>query len=345
MSHSQRLKFLFDRYVRQQCSNEEVEELVALLQQADVDETLAEPMRNLWDRLKEERTDNNVDWENMYSNISISQEDDLVLISKQNINRRKRLMKIAATIIILVGIAGSYFYFVEKKTNISNQVVSVQTVAPKNIPAANQTQTIHLPDGSTVILNAESKLNYPSSFAGTNREVYLTGEGYFDIKHNTKQPFLVHTGKITIRVLGTAFDIKAYPLDKSIEVTVTRGKVQVLKENKSLGLITANQQISFSKNTEEFIEKVVDTKPILAWKPTEIIFNDMTMLDAAKKIEQRFNTTVEFANAAIKDCRVTATFSEDDMLEEMLTVICGVTKTNYTITKNKVVIDGKGCGE
>ncbi len=345
MSHSQRLKFLFDRYVRQQCSNEEVEELVALLQQADVDETLAEPMRELWERFKDDHTDNSVDWEKMYSNISASQEDDLILISQQNINRRKLWMKIAAAIIILIGIAGSYFYFTEKKTNVSKQVASAQPVVPKNIPAVNQTQTIHLPDGSTVILNAESKLNYPSSFAGTNREVYLTGEGYFDIKHNPHQPFLVHTGKITIRVLGTAFDIKAYPSDKSIEVTVTRGKVQVLKENKSLGLITANQQISFSKYTEEFIEKAVDTKPILAWKPSEIVFNDMTMLDAAKKIEQRFNTTVEFANDAIKNCRVTATFSEDDMMEEMLTVICGVTKTNYKVTKNKVVIDGKGCGE
>src|SRR6185312_10166531 len=210
-------------------------------------------------------------------------------------------------------------------------------------PPVNKRQTIHLPDGSTAILNADSHLDYPSAFTGRTREIYLSGEAYFDIKHDPSKPFLVHTGKIVTRVLGTAFDIRAYPDDETIKVTVTRGKVQVLKENKSLGLLTANQQISFSKTTEQAIRKTVDSKALVAWKPEEIAFNDISMLDAAKKIEERFNVQVEFANPLIKNCRVTATFSEDDMLDEMLTVVCGVTKSEYTIQNNKIIIDGKGC--
>ena len=104
-------------------------------------------------------------------------------------------------------------------------------------------------------------------------------------------------------------------------------------------------KISFSKKTEEFVQKTVDSKVLVAWKPEEIAFNDIPMLEAAKRIEQRFGVVVEFANPAIKNCRVTATFSEDDMLDEILTVICGVTKSNFTIQNNKITIDGKGCNE
>jgi ferric-dicitrate binding protein FerR (iron transport regulator) len=143
--------------------------------------------------------------------------------------------------------------------------------------------------------------------------------------------------------LGTAFDIKAYPGDESIEVTVTHGKVQVLRENKSMGLLTANQQISFSKKTEEYAQKQVNAAAIIAWAPDEISFDDLTMQEVARQLEQRFSVVIDFANPAIRNCRVTATFSGDDKLTEMLTVICGVSQSNYTIQNNKIIIDGKGC--
>src|SRR4029077_15158255 len=132
----------------------------------------------------------------------------------------------------------------------------------------------------------------PSAFNNINREVYLSGEAYFDIKHNPKQPFLVRTEKITTKVLGTAFDIKAYPGDENIQVTVARGKVQVLKENKSLGFVAENQQITFSKKTEDFTQNTIDIKPIIAWKPQEIFFNDITMYEAAQQIQKRFGMEV-----------------------------------------------------
>jgi ferric-dicitrate binding protein FerR (iron transport regulator) len=93
------------------------------------------------------------------------------------------------------------------------------------------------------------------------------------------------------------------------------------------------------------LQQVVDTRPLVAWKPQEISFNDISMAEAADSIRQRFGMTVEFANPAIKNCRVTATFSEDDMLDEILAVICGVTRSDYMIQNNKIIINGKGCTE
>src|SRR5688572_8298430 len=105
-------------------------------------------------------------------------------------------------------------------------------------------QFLRLPDGSTVLLNEGSKLEYPITFSGDTREVFLQGEGYFDIQHNPSKPFVVKTANVTTTVLGTAFNVKAFPSEKHITVTVTRGKVKVSKDEKVLGVITHDQQIT-----------------------------------------------------------------------------------------------------
>jgi ferric-dicitrate binding protein FerR (iron transport regulator) len=339
MDHSGRLQFLFDKYLQRQCTKPELEELISLLQEADADELLTPAMQTLWQQVKEDKTVYPVDWDSMYSTISKSEEGLVELGRRKHHPLWSAKYKVAAVIITLGIGTAAYWYATGRFDHNNNRpqaAIPVQQQVYKN-------QTIHLPDGSRVILKADSKLHYPSAFTGTTREVSLEGEGYFDIQHNPKQPFLVHAGKITTRVLGTAFDIKAYPADNTVEITVTRGRVQVMRENKNLGLVNANQQISFNKKTETYALQKVDVKPIVAWKPQEIVFNDISMLEAAKKIEQQFNMVVEFVNPAIKECRVSATFSEDDTLNEMLTVICGVLKANYTIQNNKISIDGKAC--
>jgi len=173
--------------------------------------------------------------------------------------------------------------------------------------------------------------------------VTLSGEAYFDIVHRTGQPFLVHTGKIVTKVLGTAFNVKAYPGEDAIEVTVDHGKVQVLKGRSSMGLLTDNQQMRYNKGTEGYISQKVNVEPVMAWKPAEVVFDDITMEEAAQRIGQRFNVTVSFVHPVVKDCRVTATFYQEDDLDEIMTVICAVSQSNFVIKGNTIVIDGKGC--
>jgi ferric-dicitrate binding protein FerR (iron transport regulator) len=192
-------------------------------------------------------------------------------------------------------------------------------------------------------LNKHSKLDYPVAFTAGAREVTLSGEAYFDIVHRPGQPFLVHTGKLVTRVLGTAFNIKAYPAENAIEVTVDHGKVQVMKGLSSIGMLTDNQQIRYDRGRDDYARNTVNVKPVIAWKPVEISFDDITMEEAARRIGQRFNLTVSFANPVVKDCRVTATFYQEDDLDMIMTVICGVSQSNFVIQEGKIVIDGKGC--
>jgi transmembrane sensor len=342
MDRSARINYLFDKHLQRICSREELEELVNLLQEDNAGAALSGRMQELWEEVKANDTSYPVDWNKMYDTVIRSEER----LPEIRIKRKRGWIRIAAAAMIIFSGSALYWFLNNKAGNEGRpHTATTDVVKPRDSLRVNKRQIIHLPDGSTVILNADTRLDYPSAFSGKTREIFLSGEAYFDIKHDPKKPFLVHTGKIVTKVLGTTFDIKAYPGDESIKVTVTRGKVQVLNENKSLGLITANQQISFSRKTEEYVEKSVDSKVVVAWKPEEIAFNDITMAEAAKRIELRFGTSVEFINPAIKNCRVTATFSDDDMLEEILTVICGVTRSDFSIQNNKISINGKGCSE
>ncbi len=350
-----RLQELFSRYLDKRCAPAEVAELVGLLEQADAAEALTEPMRVLWDELKVRPVEYPVDWEGMYSRISQVEHD----LSALNRRRGRRLTirhyAVAAMLLLLAGPA--IFLIVQHREKVvyvqdtdrgvgvaGNTGVAGEVVKAGNVLAGDKRRVVHLPDGSTVLLNRHSRLEYPIAFTGNTREVRLTGEGYFYISRRQGQPFLVHSGALTTRVLGTAFNVRAYPSDKSIEVTVTEGKVQVLEAGRNMGLLTDNQQIHFDTGTERFVEnKAVNVQPVVAWRPQEIRFEDLTMDLVAKRLEERYKVSVVLVNPALKNCRVTAAFYEDDELDELLSVVCAVSQSTFQVGNGVVRIDGKGC--
>lgn len=339
-----RLQFLFDRYLSGTCSPEEVEELVHLLRQEGADLYLDERMRALWRQSGDDA--HPVDWDRMLEDIQRS-DAELSRLSggrgagpgrlrgaglRDAWRRRGRLVAWSTVAAAALGV-GAWWVWPASKT------------APATVAVASSKpaiHTVHLPDGSTVVLNTGSRLDYPTAFTGKTREVYLSGEGYFDIRSVPGQPFLVHSGQLTTRVLGTTFDIKAYP-GQNIDITVTRGKVQVLRDSRSLGTLVANQQIHFVPESSTVRQARVDTGPIVAWKPSEIFYDNITMDSAARNLALRFGVTVTFTHETLKACRVTATFSPDDGIEEILTVLCGVTQSTYVVRGKTVTLEGNGC--
>ena len=362
MDPSQRLQDLFSLYLQRRCEPAEVAELVRLLEQANAADALAEPMRRLWEELKNSGVEYPVDWDKMYARIG-QVENDLSVLNSHRQGRRIGLrIAVAASVLLVVAAAwlALGIYAASRRMDVgrvrrsaehqrsdgagSSAVVSSSRVGGATSEvSAEAKRVVHLPDGSTILLNSNSRLDYSSGFGDTMREVVLSGEAYFDIAHLSGRPFLVRTGKLTTRVLGTAFNIRAYPGDKAIEVTVTSGKVQVLKENSSVGLLTDNQQMRYDKGSESCLRQKVDVKPLVAWKPEEVSFDDITMEETAKRLGQWFGVSVSFVNPALKDCRVTATFYREDSLEEIMTVICAVNQSSFTIHDKSILVDGKGC--
>ena len=203
---------------------------------------------------------------------------------------------------------------------------------------------IRLPDGSTVLLNEGSKLEYPDNFNTAAREVTLSGEGYFDIQHDASRPFIVHTGKINTTVLGTAFNIKAYPAQREVTVTVTRGKVKVSDDIKTLGIITPNESIAVNTNTKIFKQEKVNAAAALEWKKQYLVLDNISLGDAAVLIDARYHITISFSKDELKDCRISATFLDNESLEQVLNVVTGVVNARYSSQPNdQVIISGEGC--
>jgi transmembrane sensor len=229
----------------------------------------------------------------------------------------------------------------------TNLLTSKQEIAAaKKIESSVFTgkQFISLPDGSTVILNEHSTLTYNSAFNKSVREVTLTGEGYFDIHHNPAKPFIVSTGEVHTTVLGTAFNISAYPDREEIKVTVTRGKVQVKNKEMLLGVITPDQQIAVNTLTDAFEKTDTKAEEAVAWKSSYLIFDNMSLEAAAVLMEERFNTKIVFSKEELKACRIHASFLNGESLDKVLSVI-GLLLNGKCEKQSDgtVLIDGKGC--
>lgn len=260
--------------------------------------------------------------------------DDINLREEQKSIKSVRKMwlsrfSVAAVLLILLSTGLYYFKYPDKKT--TSLISRADDTKPHRL--------IRLADGSTIIISAGSKLNYPSSFDGlSKREVYLEGEAYFDIKHNPKKPFKIHTGKINTTVLGTAFNIKAWPLDADITVTVTRGRVKVDDHEKVLGIISPNQQIIYNKAESGAMRKVVDASLYLTWKDHDLLIDDITVLEASELLQDRFKVKVSITDDQIRTKRFTTTFLKGENLEQVLKSICEFNGAVYHYDKEKASV-------
>lgn len=261
--------------------------------------------------------------------------------------KRNLFLKIAVSAAVLLIMGSTLFYtdpFSSKKEiaqqNKEAEIPGKNKQMVASMPVRKQeNRMIFLPDGSKVILSSGSKLNYPSSFDDTNkREVFLDGEAFFDIKHNPKRPFIVHTADVKTVVLGTAFNVKAIAGERDIVVTVKRGKVKVSDSNKVLGIITPNQQIVYNKQKIASVLTTIENENYLEWQHRDMIIDNLTLSEAAGLIEERYKIKILITDPEVESLRFTTTFGKDETLEEMLGSICVFNALNYNYDKNNALI-------
>lgn len=251
---------------------------------------------------------------------------------KKTIHLKPWFLKLAAAAVI-IGVCVTGFLFL--RNHPGNE--------PAPLYAAHKQKSnlfIVLPDGSRVILSYGSKLSYASSFDGlAKRDVYLEGQAFFDIRHNDLKPFIVHTGKLETIVLGTAFNVKALKDDKTITVTVTRGRVKVSEPNKILGIIIPNQQIIYNTQKSNSVQNTIDAKIYTGWSAqSDLHFENVTVAEAAKIIEGRFNVKILFSDQLVKSKHFTSTFGKSASLEQELKSICIFNDAVYSYDKEKAII-------
>jgi len=255
-------------------------------------------------------------------------------------NYYKTVAAVAASVIILFSLG----LFTQKLNNHNNEramVIKAPTVSPDR--STSYIRHLTLPDGTSVILKAGSTLHFPNQFAEKTREVTLKGEAYFDVKHMNSKPFIIHTGTVKTTVLGTAFDIKAWPDQKNVIVSVTRGKVRVEDNNRVLAVLTVNQSVDYNlRNTDAKQQTVNAEETVSNWTKQDMVFERASFESIVQVLSKRYGTDITISNSQLASTQITSSFSGTESLENILETLCIInTNTQYTIESGEVIITNK----
>ena len=260
----------------------------------------------------------------------------------------RKLWYYAAAAVILAGLFFTYSTPFEKEKALT---VKPSTDSTK-VTFSNREKKIiryNLPDKTIIWLQPGAVVSHPLSFSSKiNREIDFQGEAFFDVTRDVKHPFIIHCGKLKTQVLGTSFKVKANKNESSYKVSVVTGSVAVSKENQDhkteTVVLKPKQQVVFEKITNRMTVNVLQNEEAVNenWQSVSLIFDETPMGEVANRLQQTFRIKIEFANPAIKRCRLKVDFN-NQKLPEILGMIETLLGTTYEIEGDKVIFKGDGC--
>lgn len=243
--------------------------------------------------------------------------------------RHYRWLRIAA---VFIGIVATGMFFLTRDPHTSTPEKKTRIVAT----AAGSRKTIQLSDGSIIHLNAGTQLSVPDDYGVDTRRVTLSGEAFFEITPDAQHPFIIHTDSITTTVLGTSFNIRAYPEQEEWQIAVTSGKVKVTSKT-TVDSLTANKSLSCIRQTHSFT--ISDIHPAMAgaWRNNIFYFNNNTIDEIGRELERQYNIPVTVTGEGKNKGHYQISFSREP-LSKVLQVLAGLTGITYTLEKDKVII-------
>ena len=312
-------------------------------------------------QLSTKEKDTNGAWANLLDKIK---ENDIRQMPKPELRiGLSFLFRVAAAVLLLAVIGiGTIFIFRSPKTK--SEIAYFEAFAPKG-----SRSFITLSDGSTVWLNSGTKLRYQSNFGKEDRDLFLEGEAYFVVARNPDMPFRVKTSDVCITAIGTAFNVKAYNDEGSIETTLEKGEVRIdalddsklkvestpvfLKPNQKAVFIKSNKNISVNSSVQQpqitvnepsakiktiplSIENMADTKLTTSWKDSRWIFKSEKLISLKPILERRYDISIIFRDSVLMSYKFTGTLKEES-LEQVLNAICLASPIKYEINHNQVL--------
>ncbi|MFX1703880.1 FecR domain-containing protein [Chitinophaga sp. CC14] len=201
-------------------------------------------------------------------------------------------------------------------------------------PPGGQYQLI-LPDGTKVWLNAASSLRFPAGFSGNQRKVELKGEAYFEVAENAKMPFVVQAGNKVVQVLGTHFNLMAYPEEPSTNVTLLEGAVKVLHQTDTV-LLKPGQQAKLSDNRRIELVKHADMEKIIAWKNGYFSLNGEGTAVVMRQLARWYNTEIEYAGQ-VPDLKFEGSIKRSYELEDVLNILAA-SGIHFRVEGRKIIV-------
>ena len=244
-----------------------------------------------------------------------------------NIVSYQKFARIAAVIIPLFLFAGGMFYYLSPH----NEMIEVSV-------AYGEQKHLILPDSSEVWLNAGSTILYPETFAKDKRLVMLDGEAYFSVKKDTASPFIVEASQLSVKVLGTRFNVKAYPNDEKITTTLTSGKVEVSVQSQPPHILKPNEQLTYDKKSSDIHISMIDTNDTNCWIVGKLVFTNASAGEIFRTLERHYNTTIDNTTTIPTSKRYTVKFLKDESLDEILNILKDIIGFDYQQYEKKIVL-------
>lgn len=242
----------------------------------------------------------------------------------------------AAAVFILAGMFTSAYIYYHNSGSLSDRQ-ELPVIVQEISTIFGTRSKFQLSDGTTVFLNSGSKLIFPLVFKGKSRKVELIGEAFFEVTTDSSKPFIVKTSEITVKVMGTAFNLQAYPDSKEISTTLVHGKVILEKESdgisKQLAELKPSDRAIFKTDEKALnISAEEDLDKFIAWKDGKLVFFNDPIENISEKLGNWYNVTVKISNAELKKYRFTATFT-DEPIEQVLDLLSKSSPIRYEIKK------------
>ena len=255
-------------------------------------------------------------------------------------SRLKYIFYAAAAILVLALTSLLFLFRFHMKSPAPVTYAAIST-------AKGERKKITLPDGSMLTLNAASSVSIPADFGQKHRELTLSGQGTFDIRQNTKQPFIVHTGSLRTVVLGTVFDVKAYPGESALQVAVLSGKVRVEKQQQQKTEILApgiekDQLLTYDAGTGQHALKPCRAQDIAAWQQNKLFFDQATIAEIAQVLERQYNIHITLTGTAKRQCRYTLQL-KNEPLNKALLLLEQLSGISYQVNNNEIKINIASC--
>ena len=280
------------------------------------------------------RFDTATAWEKINANRNKVKTIAIKQPSKTAFKAMNKVFKYAAAIVLIsvLGTLTYYFGFQNSPRNL-NKVVSLKKQVLREVV---------LPDGSVVTLNSNSTLFYPSAFKGNTREVTIKGEAFFDIQPNAAKPFIITAGQASIKVLGTSFNVNAYPENDLVEVIVKTGKVEVTNRDgntkESQVILIPGEKGTLIKPDNKLHKTINENPNYNAWFTHDLIFENANMDKVIACLNKSYHITIEAISPEINELNLTAHFRDDQSVNYILDVITATFNLELSVEDDKYLL-------
>lgn len=323
------------KYFQNTATDEEKDVLLEWVEDSEENKLLFTSLKNTW--VISSLKDTNQNQEEIHNKFNellqkIDESEEEEIPERSNRKFIRLVMQYAAVIIATACITTivSYLILNKPKPIQYNQL---------EVPCGQQAK-LTLSDGTKIWLNSKSKLIYPDHFSGLMREVLLDGEGYFEVTHNEKNPFIVRTSTLKVKVLGTSFNVASYNNDNDMRLTLEKGSVSMLDpiSNEEVVRVKPNEMVTFSKIDHHLTVKKVETDLYSSWRNGQFKFRKLSFEEISKRLSRNYNVTIIFHNRFLKTAKFSGVFFNYEPLDLILRVLQTNTAFRYKIEKDTVTI-------